>query len=171
MWQEPNIVRRPVRPLASAQRCVVVAGVLLVGMGFDTGLSGWGDAQPDLSVVRLMTQAKSLRRWTIADQPGHTRGEVAFARDRATSLPQDFREDADCPKLWPQSPAPVTEGLHEDYSSQIRLDVRRWRLATWGAVRGAARADRRQASGLMSSLPRLAYSSLSLRKLLCIWVI
>lgn len=75
------------------------------------------------------------------------------------------------PSLSNQGSTPLTEGLREDRPTQVRVDVRRWRMVILASGGKASRCGQLPNRRSTCRAPRLAFPSLSLQQMFCTWVI
>lgn len=75
------------------------------------------------------------------------------------------------PSLSNRGSTPLTEGLREDRPTQVRVDVRRWRVLVLARSGKASRCGQLPNRRSTCRVPRLAFPPLSPQQMFCTWVI
>jgi hypothetical protein len=174
MSGQPAAVTRSTLIATTASRVSLAACLLLVGSHL--GLAGWEHQEVDKS--GRVFRARSCQSCV---QPGnHAPWAAAYALDRESG---DFtlgcsqntstsHESSTCCPILSHRPAwPPTEGLREDYPTQVRVGEGRWRtarLTTGSRVLLAGRLPNRRS---LRGASQRRYPSPSLHELFCTWVI
>jgi hypothetical protein len=174
MSGHPAAITRSTPEAATAFRMSLVACLLLVGSHL--GLAGW-EHQKGHAIGRVFrvrscrSDVQSVNRvpWTAAYVLDRESGDLTLRCSEHTSTSHE--SSTSCPILSNRPAWPPTEGLREDYPTQVRVGEGRWRtarLTTGSRVLLAGRLPNRRS---LRGASERRYPSPSLHELFCTWVI
>ena len=171
MCRRTAAAKRPIPPVAMVLRASVVAFLLLTSPHLGAAVWEHGEAPVVSPVVRSGVRRDNSFRWIVTDHLPGTPLDGVSALGGKTSVPPGTAGGNNSPSLSNRDSTPLTEGLREDRPTQVRVDVRRWRMVIPASGGKASRCGRMPNRRSTCTAPWLAFPSLSLQEMFCTWVI